>query len=244
MGCEVATFALKDFAECSETLDGARIATHCIYPSFETVHVYIAKIGDSFRVHDAGGAYRSAWSHGRDERAINKWLSAEASKFHLDLIDDSFVASDVSEIWLTSAILSVANASARAASNAVSNSRETADGDLLDRIGECLKSLHIPEKNIAREYIGVGKSGGSRRFDFAIRRRDSFDVLINGISPHPASVSAKYLSFSDADVGREGKIAVYDKALDTADAVLLGDVASLMSFRALPVGIERAMAHA
>ena len=87
MVCEEIRSAMATFATCEET-DGARIATHCLYPSYETAHVYVVRVGNHYRVHDGGEAFRSAWSHGRDEKAINRAITAEASRFHLSVLDN------------------------------------------------------------------------------------------------------------------------------------------------------------
>ena len=58
--------SLKRFAALADTDEGARLETHCLYPSFDPVHAFIAKVGDGYKVHDGAGAFRSAWDHGRD----------------------------------------------------------------------------------------------------------------------------------------------------------------------------------
>lgn len=52
MSCNAIRTAMENFSDCEPTLNGARIATHCLYPSFESVHVYVVKEGDAFTVHD------------------------------------------------------------------------------------------------------------------------------------------------------------------------------------------------
>ena len=44
------------FLLCEETPEGARVATHCLYPSFESVRVFVARLSDGFNVHDGSGA--------------------------------------------------------------------------------------------------------------------------------------------------------------------------------------------
>ncbi len=46
--CDEIRSALSGFNVCSETPDGARIATHCLYPSHEFVHVYVVNEGGGF----------------------------------------------------------------------------------------------------------------------------------------------------------------------------------------------------
>lgn len=128
--CEEIHAALSRFSSCEETEDGARIPTHCLYPSFTHVYVYIAKVGKGYRVHDGSGAYDAAWLHGRDAEMIVGLLKNECANFHLDLSDTSIVAPVPSTEWLAAAIMSVANASALAARNAIDAMRQAARAEI------------------------------------------------------------------------------------------------------------------
>jgi hypothetical protein len=120
MPCAEVSVALSTFSACEETPEGARVPTHCLYPSFETVFVYVARVGDGFHVHDGRGAYESARLHGRDASVSANAVAHEAKHFHLQYADDhAIIANVVSAEWLESAILSVANASALAARRAL-----------------------------------------------------------------------------------------------------------------------------
>src|SRR5579864_8891867 len=104
MVCDEILKAMADFAACEQTPEGARVATHCLYPSFETVRVFVAKVGDGFTVHDGAGAFNTAWLHGRDGELIGKSLSQAAERFHLIVAGKALVARANSLDWLTSAI--------------------------------------------------------------------------------------------------------------------------------------------
>jgi hypothetical protein len=240
MICEAIRPALTSFAACEETADGARISTHCLYPSFETTHVYVVRVGDLYRVHDGGGAYRSAWSHGRDEHAIGRAISAEAGRFHLRVSGHQIVSEDVATDWVGAAILSVANASCLAANAAVARFVAAAEEALSEKINHIL-TLVVPAERIAREFAVRGKSGGERRFDFAIRDRDDFGLLINGVSAHHTSIAAKFVSFSDVESPLGAKFAVHDRPLETEDTALMQQVASVVPLARLREGATRAL---
>jgi hypothetical protein len=242
MLCDVVRAALSDFEVCEDTLDGARVATHCLYPSFENVHIYVVKIGDDFRVHDGAGAYRNAWAHGRDSAMILRMLSAEASHFRLKCVNETIVSPDVPESWLQGAILGVANASAAAANRIVSRIVQVSEEALIEKIAKTLTGIVTPT-HIAREFTVRGRSGGERHFDFAIRDGDSYNLLINGVSPHHASINSKYVAFADAELERENKFAVFDRELETDDTALLQQVASIVPLAALPSGARRVLTH-
>src|ERR1043166_4962488 len=100
MTCDDIKKVMADFAECEQTPEGARIATHCLYPSFENVRVFVAKVGDGFTVHDGSGAHNTAWLHGRDSDLIGKSLSEAAERFHLIVAGKALLATDNTIYWL------------------------------------------------------------------------------------------------------------------------------------------------
>jgi hypothetical protein len=241
--CEDVRSALASFAACEETSDGARIPTHCLYPSFETAYVYVVRIGEQYRVHDGGEAFRSAWSHGRDENAIRRAISAEAARFHLSVSDNRLVSQEVSAEWIAAAILSVANASTCAANSVVARFVAAAEEALTEKINRALISI-VPVERIAREFSVRGKSGGERRFDFAVRSGDEYGLLINAVSAHHTSVAAKFVAFADVEAPIESKFAVHDGRLETEDTALMQQVASIVPLVSLGAGVRRSLSYA
>jgi hypothetical protein len=234
---------LEYFDSCDESKTGARVPTHCLYPSFEPVYVSVVKFGDGFIVHDDGGAFRSAWSHGRDSAFINRCLNKEAVRFHLTVKEHSIVAGADNREWLASAILSVSNASAAAANQAVSHFVAATESDLLTKIYEALVGeFTVP--HVAREFVSRGKSGKEYRFDFGVRKDARSLIVINAVSPHPTSIASKYVSFADGAPDASAKFAVHDRPLDADDVSLLQQVAEIVPLKALVPGAKRAIAHA
>jgi hypothetical protein len=242
MPCADILTALSDFGACVETPDGARVATHCLYPSFETVYVFVSKIGDGYHVHDGRGAYEAARLHGRDASAAMKAISDETAHFHLEAYERSIVANVASAEWLESAILSVANASALAANRAVARSSAAAEVALVDRIEEML-SREFGRKSYAKNFNARGRSGKEHQFDFAVRDGADFSLLICGVAPHPSSIAAKYVAFADTEAAMESKFVVYDRPLETGDTALLQQVASIVPIASLGAGARRSLAH-
>jgi hypothetical protein len=243
MVCEDVLGAMKYFGSCDESRAGARVPTHCLYPSFEPVYVGVVKFGDGFIVHDDGGAFRCAWSHGRDGAFISRCINREAVRFHLTVKDYSIIADASSLEWLASAILSVSNASAAAANQAVSHFVAATESDLLTKIYEALVGeFSIP--NVTKEFAARGRSGKEYRFDFGVRKDARNTIVINAVSPHPTSIAAKYVSFADGAPDASAKFAVHDRPLDADDVSLLQQVAEIVPLKALVPGARRAMAHA
>ncbi|MBR0974903.1 hypothetical protein [Bradyrhizobium japonicum] len=240
--CDDIRAALAAFEVCTETEHGSRVTTHCLYPSFDPVNVFVARFGGGFRVHDGGGAARSAWTHGRDENLISRMLTKQAQLYRLKISNDSLTAEVQSVDWLGSAILAVANASAAAAHAAVDRMMTATEAVLKDKILRVLKET-VPPTTIAVDYEVAGQSK-RHKFDFAVTEFDGSMLLLNAVAPHHISVSSKYVAFSDIihrDDVRTDRWAVHDKGLDAGDVSLLLQVAEIVPMQALSGGLKRLM---
>jgi hypothetical protein len=241
MACDDVRAALSSFDVCTETSEGSRIVTHCLYPSFEPVNIFVVRFGDGFRVHDSGGAMQAAWMHGRDEGLTRRMLAKQATRYQINIVDDALVADVPNAEWLTPAILAVANASAAAAHATLDRVVSASEHVLRDRILSVLKET-ISQSQIGVEYEIVGQSGKSHRFDFAVREPHDHLLLINAVAPHHISVSSKYVAFADI-IRREGegtdRFAVHEKPLESSDVLLLQQVADIVPVKSLQAGIKR-----
>lgn len=244
MTCEHVKTALAKLYQCEETQYGVRILTSCLYPSFETVGVFIVKVGDGFHVHDGGEARGIAWQHGREHRLADRQLSREAKRFGLMYENGRLVARVQSADWLGSAILSVANAASIGSYKAVEKIVRAAEAGLQEKIYETLRR-HVPEKRLAKEYDFVGASGKTHRFDFAVTAESNFLTLIDAVAPHHVSISAKYVAFSDMkERFNTNRIAVHDNHIKSEDKALLQQVAEVLPYPALEPLVPKMMAHA
>lgn len=238
--CDDIKKVMAEFSECEVTPEGARIATHCLYPSFEHVRVFVARLGDGFTVHDGAGAYNTAWLHGRDDGLISNSINAAAERFSL-YVSGKALAGRVQTIdWLGSAILSVANASSLAAHDAVDRILVAQEEALVDRIGKTLTEF-VPPQDLSRNVNVKGISGGMRHFDFILRRDSPQPIYVNSVTPRRNSIAAKYVSFADTGAHLRFKLAVHDRELDTGDTVLLGQVASVLPLASLRGGAQRSL---
>ena len=207
------------------------------------MHVYVVNEGGRFRVHDGGGAYKAAWAHGRDEKAIVRALEIAASHYHLECIHDNIVSPSVEGGWLKNAIVAVANASAVAANRVAEKASSATEKDLAIKIEGALISK-FGQSAVARAYPLIGKSGGARRFDFAVRRHGEFELFINAVTPFKASINSKFVAFADTDPDSRHKFAVYGDRLETSDVALLESVASLVPVDSVVKGVERVFSYA
>lgn len=241
MICEKIAAALRDFGACSMTESGARIKTHCLYPSFEPVHIYVAGFGDGFFVHDGGDANNTVWAHGRDQRLASRMLGAAADLYSISFLDGKLGIQIESIDWLSNAIISVSNAAALGAHNAVAKISKMEEIDLRDRMEAALESFVSP-KMIAKDYSYIGNSGREYHFDFAVVNKGNQLALIDGVVPHAASIYAKFTAFSDVDHEMKlRKFAIYGSRLNEQDKTLLQQVAAVVPLKSFQPGIERAL---
>lgn len=233
MTCEYVKNALKSYHRCTNTDDGAWIKTSCLYPSFEPVKIFVVKVGDGFRVHDGGAARQIAWSHGRDHSISDRQIVAQAEAFGISFEDGTLIAKVSSSEWLESAILSVANAASFGAQKAVEKIIRAAEESLQNRIYETLKDF-VPEKDLAKEFHFKGESGKDHVFDVAVGYDSDVITLIDAVTPHHVSVSAKYVAFADmkSRPNMDG-IVVHDNHIQSEDKLLLQQVAEVLPFAGL-----------
>lgn len=234
MSCDDVLAALAEFNVCVDTQDGSRVTTHCVYPSFDPVQIFVARFGEGFQINDGGGAHRSAWDHGRDETLVTKALKRWASRYHIEVSGNYALSCTVSDAsWLSGAIIAVANASAGAANEVIEHIAVATETALKTRIYDVLTEV-TPMNSLHRNFEMRGKSGKFHSFDFAIQQKKDGLILVDAVAPHHVSISAKYVAFAEAG-GHDGshKYAVYDRDLDSSDTALLQQVADLLPFSAV-----------
>ena len=198
MSCKHIKKALEILPGCVKTESGSRFTTHCLYPSFESVCVYVVRFGDGFNVHDDGGAVRSVWDHTGEMSIVKQTITHQAALYGLKAIENKIVAGVPSADWLFAGIVSVANASAAAAYEAIGSEHAATvrENDLKEKIYSVLTET-VPATKIAKDYPLTGNSGKRHRFDFAVQRPSDGWLLMDAISPHHMSVATKFLAFSD-----------------------------------------------
>jgi hypothetical protein len=233
--CENIEAAFAKIPACEPTNEGLRFTTHCLYPSFEPVDVYVVRVGDGLIVHDGGGAARVAWLHGREQNAIGRALAQEAALHDLELDHDRLSLEIDSEEWLPQAILAVANASGAAARAVVDAMTQASENALHDAIVRALREV-VRSELIATDGVNLrGKSGKTHHFDLAVQQPKGI-ALIDYVSPHHVSIAAKYVAFSDTsgiDADVAGRFIIHDKPLNTDDVALLTQCADVVPVAAM-----------
>lgn len=232
LDCATVDQAIGRYEGCAPTEDGLRIMTHCLYPSFEQVAVFVVGKGDDLIVHDGAGAARSAWLHGSEPRAVSRSLTNAAASFGCEVKDHTILTRAASVDWLWAAIASVANASSDAARASAGRIRQTAEETLIRKTKAILDSASWkPGTKLDAQY--PGESGKIHTFDLMIEHGTEI-ALMDAVVSHPNSIAAKYLAFSDTEK-RRGlyKYALYDNDLAPEDKTLLSNVADLIAYQAI-----------
>lgn len=221
MICEDVRAAMGAGEVCEESEAGARVTTHCLYPSFEPVVLFVSKLGDGYRISDGGRAVRSAWLHGRDDHLTERLLSKEAARFHLKVSGNALVADVGSIEWLRAGILATANASAAVAHTAIGKINAASEKLLKDQIYSALSEI-APVESIGRDYEVIGTSGDVRTFDYGIAANDNL-LVVSAVSPHHSSINAKYVAFGDTrGLGPNlSRFAVFNRGLANGDVSLM-----------------------
>jgi hypothetical protein len=242
VSCATVASALVDFAKCEETPNGARIITHCLYPSFNPVAVYVVRFGEGFIVHDDGEAKAMAWEHGRDDRVTSRYLNEQAQRYALAYERGRLSVTVQNGDWLAPAILAVANAACAAVNQAVAHIARSSMIVLQDAIYEALLAKYDKER-VIKEPSRVGASGRTYEFDFGVQEAGRL-VLIDAVTPHAISINTKYTAFADVGrlIGNRG-LAVFDRPLASEDKTLLSDVADVVPFKSMTAEVQRALTH-
>ena len=224
--CDIILVSTSSFWACKETENGARIRTTCVFPSFEPVFVYVAKLGEGFVVHDAGETVAVIMAHGQDGDAAKRVICSECKRYDVAFGERRIsLKIDASE-WLETAIVAVANTAAAAARNALKDNRKKTERDLADVIYELLEP-RLAKGMVTKGFPYLGESGRRYRFDLAVQGKDHL-TLIETVTPHAISVNSKYVAL--ADVPSEAavrKIVAHNNDLSQEDILLLQNVATV-----------------
>lgn len=239
--CDVISRAFARIVPCDETLLGTRFLTHCLYPSFEQVAVFVRRSSDhGYMVTDGGEAIGKAWLHGRDFQQTRRACKKAAEHFGCLFENDEICLVAPTEDWLLQAVIAVANAAAEAANEAIEKVAASTEQKLVTRIQSTVEKSPVGFE-AKLEYKTVGKSGKLHRFDLLVKHQD-INILIDVVVPFHTSIAAKYLAFSDTpQEAKLWKYAVFDRELAQDDKSLLSNVADLLPFESVVTTEGRAL---
>ena len=239
MKCHIIVAALSNL-QCEETADGTRVLTHCLFPNFDQVPVYIQTHLDGFLVHDAGAGFDIAFDEGHNATSMKGLMREFSALYGADTDDHRIYARALSPDWLPSAVMSVANASAAAATALVTGAGDdrVEDREFRERtylaLCDAFKSDHVPRRIKKR-----GRTGKLYTFAFGVTHKSSI-ALVDTVTPNAISVASRFTSFSAVGGRKEyGAFLAYKRELAGADSALLSEVADVLPLEALVASIER-----
>jgi len=242
MNCDELRLLLSKQLECEATEFGFRLKTHCYYPSFDRVAVYVSKYGDGYRVTDAGEAAHSAFIHGRDDHAFEANLKKACTRYGTEPIEGSLVAEIKDEEWLFEAILAVANGASFAASETSNKVSARKMKELRTKIHDTLVEI-VPPHTVATEYMYRGSSGRLWKIDYAVVEEHK-PLLLKAISPDINSINSNYTTFGDIAEGERDyarRFSVFETELKQEDRSLMLQVAELVPLVSLDKGARMAL---
>ena len=239
MKCDLIVAALTDL-QCEETADGARILTHCLYPNFEQVAVYVQTHLDGYLVHDGGAGYDIAFDEGHNSTTMKGLMREFSALYGADTDDHRIFARALSPAWLPNAVMSVANASASAATALVTGTTDdrVEDREFREKTYLTLRDA-FKEENVPRRVRRRGRTGKLHRFAFGVTHKGAI-ALVDTVVPNAISVAARFTSFSAVGGRKEyGAFLAYKRLLANEDSALLAEVADVVPLEALVASIER-----
>lgn len=239
MKCDMVLSALVKM-QCEETEDGARVLTHCLYPNFTQVPVFVQTHLDGFLVHDGGACFDFAYDDGHNPSIVKGLMREFSALYGADTDDHRIFARALSPMWLQSTVLSVANASAAVTTAMVTGAADERTEDREFREHTYLTLCNaFKEKNVPRRVKQRGRTGKVYTFAFAVNHKDTI-ALVDTVVPNAISVASRFTSFS-AIGGRknQGAFLAYNRPLANEDSALLAEVADVVPLEALVASIER-----
>jgi hypothetical protein len=237
MKCDLIVAALADL-QCKQTADGARVLTHCLYPNFDQVAVYVQQHLDGYLVHDGGEVFDLAFLEGRNPAKLKGHMRDFAALYGVDSDEHRIFGRALSAAWLPNVVMAVANAAAASASAFVTSRAEQDDGEFRERTYEVLKAAFTGD-NVTPRVKRRGRTGRFYSFAFSVAFQDRI-ALVDTVTPNPISVSTRFTSFSATDArSLGGAFLAYNRPLEAADAALLSEVADVLPLEVLVASIER-----
>lgn len=239
MKCDLIVSALANL-QCEETPDGSRAVTHCLYPNFEQVAVYIQSHLDGYVVHDGGKCFDLAFDDGISPSTLKAMMHDYAALFGAESDEHRIFARARSAEWLPSVVMSVANASAAVAAAHIMDRHEdrSIDRELREHTYEVLRSA-FSKDNVPRSVRQRGRTGKYYTFAFGVTFKDKI-ALIDTVTPNSISVASRFTSFSAVgarDAG--GAFLTHNRPIAKEDSALLAEVADVVPFDTLVRSIER-----
>ncbi len=218
-------------------LDGrAAVATHCLYPSNQTVTVYVSGGKNEIMVSDGGGSVDVLTLHGCNIPNMDKFLGRFCRPKGLKVKNGEIYTPLLPIDALQAAVVMVANASAAAANHGVSQKKNTSHREDRSIRGKIHKMLEDRwEKQVETRRHLVGKSNRKYRVDHVVYLSSDTMLVVDFVTPNPATINSKAVAHWDLGLSDDGHFLqniVYDndQEWESANLNVLQTVATLTPF--------------
>lgn len=228
--------ALSQFAKCFDTGESIAVPTQCLYPSNGSVTVFITGGPRSCVVSDGGRSITEINAHGIEVRDPERYLRQFCAPRGLKLEGSRIHSPPITAEALPTAISLVASASGLAAHWGIYNLKSRVRRDLRKELRDLL-GLRYAEDRIVENGKLEGSSGRPYKFEFVVEIGNEQQLVVDGVSPEPASINAHaiaHLDLARVDGPKRIQRLVYDDAEDWSAAEI-----NLLSMAAQLVPISR-----
>lgn len=210
----------KAVAEGTST---AVLDTHCLYPSNDTVQVFVEGKETEFRVHDGGGAVTDSGVSAKRAASIIRPVVRNQG-LHVTS-EGEIVARNISRSQLNSAIILVANASKESAHFLVQRSRPKVHRIIRPVVERSLTMLFPDRWSDKARVSGLNKP---HKFDYLVNLTGDRRLIMDVVVPELGSINAAFVShwdvaqlkseffdqiivFDDGDEWKSNDLALLDK---------------------------------
>lgn len=243
MTCDLITAALSDM-QCEETSEGFRVLTHCLYPNFEQVAVYVQNHLDGFMVHDGGEGFDFAFLEARNPNLLKTYMREFAALYGVDCDGRRIFGRAMTPEWLPNVLLAVANAASAAATAVLSSASDEVQSDESEEIAEKTYGVlrqAFTENQVHRRVKRRGRTGRLYTFAFGISAGPN-SSLVDTVTPNQLSVASRFTSFSAVSArSLGGAFLAHIRPMANEDSALLAEVADVVPLDALLASLERRM---
>jgi hypothetical protein len=217
--CELAAIT-----KATETSDGLRVSTHCLYPSNGVVTVLVRGGSNEFVITDDGGAIQEISGSGRLPAGADKTLQRLVKPQGLRVKNGVIYSPRVSAAGVASAVLLVANASKEVADWALSNIKLKVKRSFRRDLAALL-GRHFHD-NLKHDLLILGASNKQHRFPYVIYLARSKRLLVDPAVKEASSINACVVANMDVKMSENPDIVqliVYDDSeeWDSAQIKLL-----------------------
>ena len=202
---------LRPIAPVTIVSDGARVTTHCMYPSNGLVQVTVRGGTDTVVVSDEGGAFGDALGAGIPVKDYNRTLSHLVADQGLSLKSGVIFSPRLPIAAAPIAVLHVANASQEVARWLYDHLKIPRTRDFRVVLAEFLR-LQFEDRLVHNEII-VGHSQKPHKFANVINLPDGRRLIVDPVTADPNSINSRVIANLDVKANENPQLVqriVYD----------------------------------